>query len=243
VGRTETKLKAAFRDGEVRPADLADPRAAERAAAGCDAVLYCVGLPYPDFARHPELIQTSLTAAARAGVRRFIAVSSVYSYGAPQTPRVSESHPRNPRAWKGEMRKLQEDLALAAHREGRIRSLVLRLPDFYGPHAEVSLAHMIFEAALAGKPAQWLGSVDLPHEFIFIPDAVRVIADLLARDDLDGSAWNLGGAGTHCPRVHHNRVRSRRTQAALAIGKSIHAAGRRVVQPDDAATAGALLSV
>jgi nucleoside-diphosphate-sugar epimerase len=196
VGRTEDKLRAAFPAGEIRAADLSDSAAAERAAAGCDTVLYTVGLPYTDFARHPELMRASIEGAERAGVRRMVVISSVYSYGKPQTARVSESHPRDPEARKGLMRKQQEDIALRAHADGRIRTLVLRLPDFYGPYAEQSLANMAFSAVVKGESARWLGPMDLPHEFIFMPDAAAVIADLLLREDLDGRAWNLGGAGT-----------------------------------------------
>ncbi len=123
-------------------------------------------------------------------------VSSVYSYGAPRTERVAESHPREPRARKGKLRKEQEDIALAADGQGGLRSLVLRLPDFYGPYAEIGLADQIFQGALTGKSANWIGPADLPHEFVFTPDAGEVIADLIVRDDVFGDAWNLGGPGT-----------------------------------------------
>jgi nucleoside-diphosphate-sugar epimerase len=196
VGRDEAKLTKAFAGADIRSADVSDANEAERAASGCETVLYTVGLPYPDFARHPELMKSSIEGAVRAGVRRMVVVSSVYSYGRPRMERVAETHPREPEAWKGQMRKWQEDLALEAHASGRMRTLVLRLPDFYGPYAEISFAHMLFQAALEGKPAQWLGSPDLPHEFVYMPDAARVIAGLLLRDDLDGAAWNLGGPGT-----------------------------------------------
>ena len=196
VGRTEHKLRAAFPEAETRAADLSDPAAAERAAAGCDTVLYCVGLPYPEFARHPELMRSSIEGAIRAGVRRMVVVSNVYSYGKPVSARVAETHPRNPDAFKGKMRKQQEDIALSAHSAERVRSLVLRLPDFYGPYADQSLSNLAFTSVVKGQPARWLGSVDLPHEFIFMPDAAHVIADALLREDLDGNAWNLGGPGT-----------------------------------------------
>jgi nucleoside-diphosphate-sugar epimerase len=91
------------------------------------------------------------------------------------------------------MRKEQEDIALA---ETRLRTLVLRLPDFYGPHADESMSIRIFRAAVEGKTADWLGSADLPHEFVYMPDVARIVAELLLRDDLDGSAWNYGGPGT-----------------------------------------------
>ncbi len=124
-----------------------------------------------------------------------IVVSSVYSYGHPRTPRVSEDHPREPESRKGRFRKEQEDAALAAHEPGRLETLVLHLPDFYGPYASNSLAHMMLDSLMAGRPARWLGNPDAPHEFVFVPDAARVIADLLGRPDCFGRRWNLAGPG------------------------------------------------
>jgi nucleoside-diphosphate-sugar epimerase len=94
------------------------------------------------------------------------------------------------------MRKEQEDIALKAQKDGLFQAAVVRLPDFYGPYADNSLANPILRAGLAGKKANWLGSVDLPHEFIFVPDAGRLIVELASRPGSYGEAWNLGGAGT-----------------------------------------------
>ncbi|HTX38659.1 MAG TPA: hypothetical protein VME43_26720, partial [Bryobacteraceae bacterium] len=71
--------------------------------------------------------------------------------------------------------------------------LIVRLPDFYGPGADNSLANPIFRAALAGKTANWVGPVNAPHEFVFVPDTGPVIADLAAREDCYGETWNYGG--------------------------------------------------
>jgi nucleoside-diphosphate-sugar epimerase len=73
---------------------------------------------------------------------------------------------------------------------------VIRLPDFYGPFADQSLANPILRAALGGHKANWLGAVDLPHEFIYVPDAGRVIVELASRAGAYGEAWNVGGPGT-----------------------------------------------
>ena len=48
--------------------------------------------------------------------------------------------------------------------------MILRLPDFYGPAADIGLANPIFRAALAGKTANWAGPVNTPHEFVYTPD-------------------------------------------------------------------------
>lgn len=196
LGRDAAKLERLFGGrAEIRAVDLAHEDAAARALDGVEQAVYCVGLPYPQFDRHPVLMRAALQAARKAGVQRMIVVSSVYSYGRPRTDRVSEDHPREPESRKGLYRKQQEDLAIAAHQPGVLETLVLHLPDFYGPYAANSLAHMMLESLLAGKAARWLGDPDLPHEFVFMPDAARVIAELLGRPECFGRRWNFAGPG------------------------------------------------
>ena len=196
IGRDRHRLERLFaaRAG-IRAADLANAEDAARALEGCDSAVYCVGLPYPQFDRHPVLMRRALEAARKAGVRRMIVVSSVYSYGHPRAGRVSEEHPREPETRKGRFRKEQEDAAIDAHGRGGLATLVLHLPDFYGPYASNSLACMMLTSLKAGKAARWLGDPDAPHEFVFMPDAARVIADLLLRPECFGRRWNLAGAG------------------------------------------------
>jgi len=198
VGRSRQRLEEAFgklAHAEIFPADLADQRAAGEAARGVDTIIYCVGLPYPLHAQHPVLMRAALDGAVAAGTARLVLVSSVYGYGVPRTSRVAESHPREPETRKGRYRKQQEDVVMEADRAGRIRGLIVRLPDFYGPHADLGLANPILRAALAGKTANWVGPAGTPHEFVFVPDAGRVIADVAGREDCYGEAWNYGGPG------------------------------------------------
>src|SRR4051794_16341053 len=193
VGRNRSKLQAAFggmSGAEVFDADVADLRSASAAARGVDTIFYSVGLPYPSHRLFPEMMRTALAAAAAMQVGRFLLVSNVYSYGAPQTQRVAETHPRMPVARKGQYRKEQEDLAMGAG------GLVVRLPDFYGPGAENSLANPIFRAALAGRTANWLGPVNAAHEFVYVPDTGPAIVELASSADAYGQAWNYGGPGS-----------------------------------------------
>jgi len=196
LGRDAARLERLFRGrAELRPVDLSDTDAAARALEGVTKAVYCVGLPYPEFNRHPVLMRAAVQAARKAGVQRMVVVSSVYSYGRPRTERVSEDHPREPESRKGRFRKEQEDAAIAAHEPGVFETLVLHLPDFYGPYASNSLAHMMLESLMAGRPARWLGDPDLPHEFVFMPDAARVIVDLLEHPGCSGRRWNFAGPG------------------------------------------------
>jgi nucleoside-diphosphate-sugar epimerase len=198
VGRSRPKLEATFGklpDAEIFEADVGDLRSASAAARGVDTIIYAVGLPYPSFHLHPVLMATTVDAAVAMQVRRLVVISSVYSYGVPHTKRVAETHPRLPETRKGQFRKEQEDIALEAAKKGLIDSLVVRLPDFYGPGAENSLAHLVFSAALAGKTANWIGPVNTEHEFIFVPDTGPVIVDLAECAECYGEAWNFGGPG------------------------------------------------
>jgi nucleoside-diphosphate-sugar epimerase len=198
VGRTRAKLEKAFghlKHAEIFDADLADLRAASAAARGIDTIVYTVGLPYPAHRLHPALMRTTVDAAVAMQVRRLVLVSSVYAYGVPRTSRVAESHPRLPDTRKGKFRREQEDIALEAGKKGSIDSLVLRLPDFYGPGADLSLANPILQAALAGKTANWIGPVNTPHEFVYVPDTGPVIVDLASCAECYGEAWNFAGPG------------------------------------------------
>ena len=206
VGRNRERLAKEFPNADCVSADLSNAEAAEWAAGGVDTIFYTVGVRYPEFPLHPLLMRTTVDAAVKAGVERIIVVSSVYCYGRPRTPRVAETHPREPDSRKGGFRKQQEDIAMDAHRTGRLLALVTHLPDFYGPHAELSLANEIFQAARNDKRAPWLGSVDLPHEFIYVPDAGPALVDLAVRDDSYGEHWNIGGAGTITGREFITRI-------------------------------------
>jgi nucleoside-diphosphate-sugar epimerase len=98
-------------------------------------------------------------------------------------------------ATKGAYRREQEDMVLDAHQKGQIQGMVVRLPDFYGPRAELSLAHEVFKAAVAGKTANWIGPANQPHEFVFVPDLGPSLVDLAACGDCYGESWNIGGVG------------------------------------------------
>ncbi len=197
AGRNTGRLSEAFgklAHAEIVGADLGDVGAATQAARGADTIIYTLGVTYPEFALYPKLMRVAIEAAQKAGVRRFVLVTGVYAYGVPQTKRVAETHPRAPVAVKGQLRKEQEDLLLEAGGRGLLDTLIVRLPDFYGPYSK-GFAGLVFEAAVAGKTANWIGPIAPLHEFVFVPDAGPVIAELASRDDCYNDVWHFGGPG------------------------------------------------
>jgi nucleoside-diphosphate-sugar epimerase len=197
VGRDAAKLQTLAGAGvEIVAGDLADPAQARRAAEGVDAIVFSVGLPYDQFARFPALMRGAVEAAQAAGVRQLLLISNVYPYGRAQTPKVAETHPRAPQTRKGEFRKQQADIVLAAHDPAGLQTLVLVLPDFYGPTADLSYVKEIFDAAVRGKTANVVGPLDVPREYVYLPDVAPVVADLFERPAAFGRTYNFGGPGT-----------------------------------------------
>ncbi len=199
VGRHRERLVSAFgRFGEsVEPvaADLETPEGAKAALRGVETAIVTLGLPYTEFARYPALMRNVVEAAVGEGVRRMALVTNIYPYGMPRSPRVDETHPREPASFKGRMRLEQEDALLEAHRAGRLQALVLRLPDFFGAEAESSYAKTVFDTALAGKPANLFAPADTPHQFVYVPDVGPVMAALLKTEAAWGEVVHFAGSG------------------------------------------------
>jgi nucleoside-diphosphate-sugar epimerase len=199
VGRHREPLETQFGSdphAEIATWNLDDPASVAAAARGLKTAVYLVGVPYDQFALHPQQMQKALDGLRAAGVERLILIGTVYPYGRAQTNPVAETHPREPHTFKGRMRLAQENLVLDAHGKDGLQTLVLRLPDFYGPGVDRSFLHGAFEGAAHGTRAQMIGPIDVPHEFVFMPDVGPVVEKLTRTPEAYGRVLHLAGAGT-----------------------------------------------
>jgi nucleoside-diphosphate-sugar epimerase len=197
IGRNRQTLEAEFGSdplAEIVVWNPDDPASVRAAMKGIETAIYLVGVPYDQFQLHPQLMRKTLDGAIAEGVAKMLLIGNVYPFGRPQTPKVSESHPRDPHTFKGKMRKEQEDLLMAADATGKIHGTILRLPDFYGAGTERSIVAGVFKSVRTGKAAQLVGPIDTPHEFVFIPDVGPIVRDLIAMPQAFGRTWNLAGA-------------------------------------------------
>ncbi len=199
VGRDVEKLKRVFASTpgvECYQWVPADAQSLNAALTGIDTVIYLVSVPYNRFNLHPVYMDLTVQAAIRAGVRRMVLLSPVYSYGVPQTPIVTESHPRLPSTVKGKFRKAQEDVVLTAHARGQIEGTVVHVADFFGPNCPLSTVNDVFVAAKAGRRANILGPINTPHQFAFVPDVGEVLVRVALEQRSYGRSWNFAGSGT-----------------------------------------------
>lgn len=199
VGRSDESLRRTFGSdplAEIKPWNLEDGSSVRQALSGVETAIYLIGVNYWQFDLHPVLMRKILDAAVAAGVKRMLLIGTLYPYGRPQSTPVTEDHPRNPHTFKGKMRKEQEDILFAAHRDGKIQACELRLPDFYGPKVDKSFLWSAFVEAKKGGRAQLVGPIDTPHQFVFVPDVGPIVVRLLKTPAAWGHTWNFAGSGT-----------------------------------------------
>ena len=199
IGRSRSALEAAFGHdpyAEIVTWNPEDPASVTAAAQGLQTAVYLVGVPYNQFEKHPPLMEKTLAGLNAAGVERLILIGTVYPYGRARSEFVTENHPREPHTFKGKMRLAQENLVLEAHGRKGLSTLVLRLPDFYGPGIERSVLNGVFEGAAHGTRAQMVGPIDVRHEFVFVPDVGPVVETLTRTPEAYGRWLHLAGPGT-----------------------------------------------
>lgn len=169
-------------------ADATNAAELDAALAGAAVVYQCAQPEYTQWTTQFARLQSGiLDATARAGADLVIA-DNLYMYGDPHGAVISESSAERPVTAKGRVRKEMADDALAAHRDGRLRVAISRASTYFGPRHDQS-SKGVFDNALRGKPMQFIGSVDSPHSYSFVPDAARAMVLLGSGEAGWGSAW------------------------------------------------------
>jgi len=190
VSRSYANLARAFDGLDVERAswDLRLPTEARRALAGCDVAFDCIGLPAEHMADHPVTAR-ALAAAATAEGTRLVQVSSYWAYLPAVMLPITEDHPRTGGSEWVRLRRKAEDILLAAG------AAVAHLPDFYGPEVHTSTLQQPLAEAAAGRTMNWIGATDTPREYVYVPDAMRMVADLATREAAYGAHWIVPGGG------------------------------------------------
>ncbi len=184
--------KAAPAGAEAAAADITDNSKAIELCQGASAIYHCANAPYPDQVRVIPILQEAFISVAAAVGAKLIVTDTVYMYGETHGKPMTEDTPYAAVSRKGRMRGAVAAKYLQAHREGIVRVALGGAADFYGPRVlNSSFGSFVFPPALAGKPAQVLGNIDLPHSYSYMGDVARGLATLGNRPEALGKAWLL----------------------------------------------------
>lgn len=177
------------------PADLLDPEAVMQAVAGSKIVYLTAGLPYDVkvWERDWPKIMDNVITACEAHKARLVFFDNIYMYTPDLPVPVTEDTPVNPASRKGKVRAAIANKLLKAHADERIKGVIARSADFYGPGAApVSMFDQTVIQNLAkGKKASWLGSLDKKHSFTYTPDAAVGTALIGNTPSAYGQVWHL----------------------------------------------------
>ena len=129
-----------------------------------------------------------MAAATRTGARLvFPANVWIYGRGRPNDP-VDERRAPSPCSMKGRARASMEE----AIRASRARFVMVRIPEFYGPHVRTLTGPPLKRLARGGT-AMWVGPADRDVEFAFMPDVARALLEIGLAEGVDGELFHLPG--------------------------------------------------
>jgi nucleoside-diphosphate-sugar epimerase len=190
IARNPTALARLFGNDAVEkvPGDARDPEAIARAIEGCDVAIDCIGLPPGAMHEHATTATAIAAALAKTGARG-LQVSSYWAYMPFRRLPVDETHPREDGNAYIQARRAAEDILAAAG------AAIVHLPDFFGPFVHISMLQQPLADAAKGAVMNWVGGRSLAREYIFVPDAMRLVAALARRPEAYGQHWALPGAG------------------------------------------------
>jgi nucleoside-diphosphate-sugar epimerase len=85
--------------------------------------------------------------------------------------------------------------AIAAHQSGRIRATVGQASDIYGPNVRHGIgSDQVFGPVMAGRPANFLGDLDVLHTYTYADDCGRGLVTLGEREEALGEVWHIPSA-------------------------------------------------
>jgi nucleoside-diphosphate-sugar epimerase len=178
---------------QLKAADLLDAQAVANAVAGSEVVYLVAGLAYDTgtwTVQWPMVMRHAIDACERHGAK-LVFFDNVYAYGWVKGA-MTEETPFNPCSRKGEVRAAVATQLLNAMANGRVKAMVARSADFYGPGAVNSLLRVVvFDRLSAGKAPQWIGNPHALHSFTYTPDAGRALALLGQTEPAYGQTWHL----------------------------------------------------
>ena len=181
-------------NAESVEANVLDKSDLSEALRGSGVVYLLVGIDYSASSweiHWPVIMENVISVCAEQQIP-LIFFDNIYMYGLVEGE-ITESTPFQPNSRKGKVRANIASMLLDAVQSGKIKALIARSADFYGPHsAQVSFLHqLVIGRHMHGKKAQWMVNPNMPHTFTYTPDAAKALYILAKDESAFGKTWHL----------------------------------------------------
>jgi len=176
-------------------ADLTSREDVIKAVEGSDVAYLTAGINYStrEWQEKWPVIMRNVIEACKINGTRLVFFDNIYLYDPSNLDPITENNNVNPKSKKGKVRSLIAGMVTDEVEKGNLTALIARAPDFYGPGIKGAsiLTETVFNNLSSGKKANWLGSVNYKHSFIYTPDAGKATAILGNTPDAWNQVWHL----------------------------------------------------
>ncbi len=182
--------------------DIRDPQAVAQAMAGCDVALNFAAESHVDRSIETpgEFIQTDVFGvfvlceeARRAGLRRFIQVSTDEVYGEVLEGHSTEDWPLNPRSPYAASKAGGDRLAYAYWATYGLPVVVTRCSNNYGPRQyPEKLVPLFVTNAIDDQPLPVYGTGLNRRDWLHVEDHCAALVTLLEHPGVEGETFNIG---------------------------------------------------
>ncbi|WP_028105099.1 NAD-dependent epimerase/dehydratase family protein [Pseudoduganella violaceinigra] len=168
-------------DVEWIEGDAMNAQDVSQAAEGCAVIVHAVNPPgYRGWGQQVlPMIDNSIAAAAAQGAT-IVLPGTVYNYGPDAFPLLHEDSPQRPLTRKGKIRAEMEKRLRDATERLKVRVIVVRAGDFFGPGAR---NNWLSQGMI--RPGEVPSEVKLPsapgvgHQYAYLPDVAATMISLL----------------------------------------------------------------
>jgi nucleoside-diphosphate-sugar epimerase len=198
-GRSESKLEQLMKEHDhsqqltYRIGDIFDYKTIVEAAEDAEVIFQCANVPYQEMALRLLSLGESVMKAADILGKKIVIVDGIYVYGH-QVTKGDENHPKQPHTKKGKIRVEFEKL-IFSQKWKNAKALIVRLPDYYGATSQNSYLQPTLNGLAANKMTVFIGDLKTPREYVYLPDAAKMIVEIAEKDDSYGEDWNIPGPG------------------------------------------------
>jgi nucleoside-diphosphate-sugar epimerase len=213
---------------EVIAADLYDQAKVKEVTRGTKVVYQCSQPKYTEWVEKFPALQKSIIDGLTGSGVKLVIVENLYMYGDVKGIPMTEAIVQNAHTRKGKVRSEISKTAFEAHQAGKVRVTTGRGSDFFGPWGLMTAAMgaRTFYSMLAGKPAQLIGNIDVPHTHTYIPDFGKALIILGEHDEADGQAWHVPNDNPHVTQ----REMVKMIAAEMGIEPKMSAMGKMMLQ-------------
>ncbi|TGN10027.1 NAD-dependent epimerase/dehydratase family protein [Leptospira ilyithenensis] len=157
-----------------------------------DVVFQAANVSYQEMESKLLLLGKSVMKAAEETGKKIVFVDGVYVYGKNPGYPVEEDYPYLAHTKKGKI-KVEFAKMILSDLWKKAKPLIVRLPDYYGPTSKLAYLNPTLDGLATRKFGIFFGSLQPKREYVYLPDAAKMIVAIALQENSFGSNWNIPG--------------------------------------------------